>query len=73
MATATVAAFATMERDPLMAAVGGLACFGAAAELSVVEARGPASLKTALLDQLYHLTGEQLIETARIVDIATGR
>ncbi|MEA3407730.1 MAG: hydroxyethylthiazole kinase [Chloroflexota bacterium] len=71
MATATIAAFAAVERDPLMAAVGGLACFGVAAELSIVEAKGPSSLKIALLDQLYHLTGEQVLEKARIVTIRT--
>ncbi|MFP3895922.1 MAG: hydroxyethylthiazole kinase [Anaerolineales bacterium] len=73
MTTASIAAFAAVERDPLVAAVGGLACFGVAAELSIAEARGPASLKTALLDQLYHLTSEQFIENTCIVNIATGR
>jgi hydroxyethylthiazole kinase len=66
MATATIAAFAAVEGDRLMAAVGGLACFGVAAELGAAEARGPSSLKVALLDYLYHLTSEQFAENARI-------
>ncbi|MGM0401983.1 MAG: hydroxyethylthiazole kinase [Chloroflexota bacterium] len=67
MTTATIAAFAAVEPDPLMAAVGALACFGVAAELGVAEAEGPSSLKVALLDHLYHLTSQQLIENARII------
>ncbi len=66
MATTVIAAFAAVERDYLVAAAGGLACFGLAAELAAREARGPASFKVALFDQLYNLTSEQLAAGARI-------
>jgi len=69
MATTAVAAFAAVEPDYLLAAAGGLACLGLAAERAAQEAHGPASFKVALLDQLYHLTPEQLAEGARIVTV----
>jgi len=67
MATSIIAAFAAVERDYLLATVGGLACFGLAAELAADRAGGPASFKVALLDQIYHLQPEQLAEGARLV------
>lgn len=69
MATTMIAAFASVERDYLLAAAGGLACFGLAAELASEEARGPASFKVALFDHLYNLTPEQLTEGARIAEL----
>lgn len=68
MSTTMVAAFAAVERDYLVAAAGGLACFGLAAELAAEEARGPASFKVALFDRIYNLTPEQLATGARVVE-----
>jgi hydroxyethylthiazole kinase len=72
MATTAVAAFAAVEEDRLVAAVGGLACFGVAAELAAQEANGPASFKVALFDQIYRLTAEQLARRARITAVELG-
>ncbi len=69
MATTMIAAFAAVERDYLLAAAGGLACFGLAAELAAAKAHGPASFKLALFDQIYNLTPEQLAEGARILEL----
>lgn len=69
MATTLIAAFAAVERDPLVATAGGLACFGLAAELAAERAAGPASFKVALFDQLYNLTPEQLAAGARVVPL----
>jgi hydroxyethylthiazole kinase len=66
MATALVAAFAAVERDSLVAAAGALAAYGLAAEKAAGEARGPASFRTALLDQVYYLTPEQVAAGARV-------
>lgn len=69
MATTVIAAFAAVERDYLIAAAGGLAAYGLAAELAAPLARGPASFKVAFLDQLYNLTPEQVAEGVRIVEL----
>lgn len=69
MATTAIAAFAAVEKDYLMAAAGGLACFGLAAELAAKKASGPASFKVHLFDELYNLTPELLAEGAKIVEI----
>ncbi|MCA1554354.1 MAG: hydroxyethylthiazole kinase, partial [Chloroflexi bacterium] len=60
MSTTMIAAFAAVETDPLMAAVGGYAAFGLAAEMAAEHAKGPASFKVAFFDCLYHLSPEQL-------------
>jgi hydroxyethylthiazole kinase len=69
MATTAIAAFAAVERDYLVATAGGLACFGLAAERAAESARGPASFKTALFDQIYNLTPQELAVGARIVEV----
>jgi hydroxyethylthiazole kinase len=71
MATTVIAAFAAVEDDYLVAAAGGLACFGLAAELAAEKANGPASFKVALFDQLYSLTPQQVAEGARIVELTS--
>ena len=67
MSSAAIAAFASVEPDPLLAAAAGLAAIGLAAERGAQSAHGPASFKVALFDQLYHLTAEDLAAGARVV------
>jgi len=69
MATTMVAAFAAVEVDPLIAATGGLACFGLAAQLAAERAAGPASFKVALFDTLYNLTPGQLEAGAQVIEL----
>ncbi|KAJ3149038.1 hypothetical protein HDU89_004040 [Geranomyces variabilis] len=66
--TAMVACFAAVEKDPLVAAVGGLLCMGIAAEVAVKSGRvnGPGSFKVALHDAISQLTSEQIRQRARI-------
>lgn len=66
MATTFIAAFAAVEQDYLIAAAGALATYGLAAEMAAEHARGPASFKVALFDQIYNLTPEQVAEGVRI-------
>jgi len=72
MSTTMIAAFAAVEQDALLAAVGGYAAFGLAAEMAAAHAEGPASFKVAFFDHLYHLSPEQLAAGARVVDISDG-
>jgi hydroxyethylthiazole kinase len=65
-ATTMIAAFAAVERDYVLAAAAGLACYGLAAELAVAEARGPATFKVALFDAIYNLSAEQIIRGAKV-------
>jgi len=69
MATTMIAAFCAVEEDPVIAAAGGLACFGIAAEMAAEVARGPATFKTALFDSIYNLTPEDVERRARIVEL----
>jgi len=62
MATTMVAAFAAVERDHYLAATAGLVCFGLAAERAALHAQGPASFKVALLDEIYNLNREIIVE-----------
>jgi hydroxyethylthiazole kinase len=69
MSTAMIGAFCAIEKDALLAAAAGLACYGLAAEWAAKEARGPASFKVALLDHLYNMTPRRLAEGAKISDL----
>jgi hydroxyethylthiazole kinase len=55
MAASVVGAFAAVERDLALAAAGGLAVFGIAAELAAEGSPGPATFKERLFDSLYAL------------------
>ncbi len=61
-----MAAFAAVESDPVLAAAGGLACLGYAAEIAASDVAGPGSFKVALYDALYNLTAEALAAGAQI-------
>jgi hydroxyethylthiazole kinase len=50
MAASVIGAFVAVERDHVVAAAGGLACYEIAGELAARESRGPGSFKVALLD-----------------------
>lgn len=69
MATTVVAVFAAIDDQPLLAAAGGLAVYGLAAELAAPHASGPASFKTAFFDRLYNLTVEQIKAGVRITEV----
>ncbi len=69
MSTAITGAFCAVEQDYLIAAAAALACYGLAAEIAAAEARGPASFKVALLDNLYNMTPAHLAEGAKIIDL----
>jgi len=58
--TALIGAFAAVENDPLVATVGAIAFFGLAGEQAALQAKGPGTFKTALLDILFTLTPEEM-------------
>ena len=70
MATTMVAAFAAVECDPVLAAAGGLASYGLAAERAALNARGPASFKVNLLDEVYNLNREKVLTGERILALS---
>lgn len=65
-ASAVVAAFLTVERDPLAAAAAALAVYGLAAEYAAALADGPGSLRWRLLDELDRLNDVRLKDGIRI-------
>lgn len=66
MLSAIAAAFAAVERDPLIAAVAAATFFGLAGERAAQAAKGPGTFKTALLDALFTLTPDDLGSGAKI-------
>ncbi|KAJ3414961.1 hypothetical protein HDV05_005792 [Chytridiales sp. JEL 0842] len=69
-----VGAFAGVESDPLVAAVGGIVVMGIAAELAVLaktkdgssKVSGPMSFKTNLFDSLYHVDSAIVKRMAKV-------
>jgi hydroxyethylthiazole kinase len=66
MASSVVGSFVAVADDPLTGAAAALATFGRAGEKAAAGARGPYSFRTALFDELYALTPEDLAEGARL-------
>ncbi|MGI9501097.1 MAG: hydroxyethylthiazole kinase [Geminicoccaceae bacterium] len=64
--SAAVAAFLTVNPDPLTATAEALAVYGLAAEHAVIDAEGPGSLRWRLLDELAGLDGAKLQEGIKI-------
>ncbi len=65
-ATATIGAFAAVDKDMVSAAVTALAFFGLAGEKAAKSAKGPGSFMIALQDALYSITSEELHTGCRI-------
>lgn len=65
-ASALVAACASVERDPLVAAAAGLLALGAAGKAAAEVAGGPGSLQVALLDMLHALDRDMLAAHAAV-------
>lgn len=60
--TAVIAAFLSVEREPQQACMDAVSCYGVAAERALESSSGPGSFQQALLDELDHITAEQVIE-----------
>lgn len=58
--TAVIGAFAAVEGDPMVATVGAVAFFGLAGEQAALQAKGPGTFKTTLLDILFTLSPEEM-------------
>ena len=66
MAASVIGAFAAVCCDPVSASAAALAAFGLAGERASAGARGPATFKVALFDELAALSPEDLAQGARI-------
>ncbi len=66
MLSAVIGAFAAVEKDSFIAAVGAVAFFGLAGERAALQGKGPGTFKTALLDALFTLKPEDIKTGARL-------
>jgi hydroxyethylthiazole kinase len=64
-ASALIAACLAVEPDAWRATVAGLLIVGVAGELAAAKSQGPGSFAVAILDELYNLDGQTLINRAR--------
>ncbi|MEE4243457.1 MAG: hydroxyethylthiazole kinase [Desulfopila sp.] len=68
-ATATIAAFASINDDMVSAAAAALAFFGLAGEKAAATAAGPGSFMIALIDALYTISPEDVARGAGINEV----
>jgi len=66
MASSVTGAFAAVADDPAVAAAAALAAFGRAGERAAAAAKGPYSFRTALFDELFTLSADDLAAHARV-------
>jgi len=65
-ATAVISCFAAVESDPLVAAAAALGYYGLAGEEAARASSGPGSFQVALLDALYNISEDVMLERLRI-------
>jgi hydroxyethylthiazole kinase len=65
-ASALIAACLAVESDPLTATAAALTAFGVAGEVAGARASGPGGFAVAILDALYDLDADTIIEKARV-------
>lgn len=70
--TGLIGAFAAVENDPLAAAVGAIAFLGLAGEQAALQAKGPGTFKTTLLDILFTLTPEEMAKGIKLAEERLG-
>jgi hydroxyethylthiazole kinase len=70
--TALIAAFAAVENDPMVATVGAIAFLGLAGEQAALQAKGPGTFKTTLLDILFTLTPEEMRQGIKLREETIG-
>ncbi|MDP2618711.1 MAG: hydroxyethylthiazole kinase [Hyphomicrobiales bacterium] len=63
---AVTAAFCAVERDPFLAALEAVLCFGVAGAMAGDKARGPGSFQAELLDALYALDAAAIEKRGRV-------
>ena len=69
MATSVIASFAAVSRNTAEASAAALAAFGIAGERAAAGPSGPGTFKSALFDQLSHLTPAELGTDAKIREL----
>ena len=70
MATTAVAVFCAVEGDALLATAAALACYGLAAQYAALDAKGPGTFRSALLDAVYQLTPAHVEARTQIVELS---
>jgi hydroxyethylthiazole kinase len=70
--TALIGAFAAVEDDPMVATVGATAFLGLAGEQAALQAKGPGTFKTTLLDILFTLTPEEMGQGIKLREETLG-
>lgn len=60
MSASVIASFAAIEKDPTIAAVSALVCFGIAQQLAESRSTGPLDYRKNLIDELANLTKEKI-------------
>ncbi|MCX6699367.1 MAG: hydroxyethylthiazole kinase [Methanomicrobiales archaeon] len=69
MATSVIASFVAVSRNTAEASAAALAAFGIAGERAAAVTSGPGAFKSALFDQLSHLTPAELATDAKIREL----
>jgi len=68
MLSSVVGAFVAVADDPVAASAAAMAAFGRAGEKAAENAKGPYSFRTALFDELYSLTPEDLASHMQVAE-----
>lgn len=65
-ASALIAAFAAIEKNPFKATVSAMVILGIAGELAAEKAKGPGSMQLEIYDALYHISDTDITNLAKV-------
>lgn len=67
--TAVIGGFIALNKDPMIEAISGVSLFSLAGEIAFKNSRGPGSLQMELLDTLYNLDEQTILDNIKIKEI----
>lgn len=69
MLGSVIASFMAVQKDYLMAAIEGLACYNIAGELAAEKSEGSGSFRQNLIDEIFNITAEKVVDRIKLEEV----
>ncbi|RLI78896.1 hydroxyethylthiazole kinase [Archaeoglobales archaeon] len=69
MLGSVIASFMAVQKDYLIAAIEGLACYNIAGELAAEKSEGSGSFRQNLIDEIFNITAEKVVDRIKLEEI----
>ena len=69
MLGSVIASFMAVQKDYLMAAIEGLACYNVAGELAAEKSTGSSSFRQNLIDEIFNITADKVVDRIKLEEV----